>query len=285
MMVTRARPTATPELSRVATTAFTTPVPVGRRVIRRAGLRRAGLGAQGWLLASFGVHMLGVALLLRHGASSAAEPPKPPIYADIEMVQRHDGAPADIAKITSGTGQDAGPRGQPAAQPATAAPPLAPPPAPPPPPQAADGLAAPLPPEAPPAPPAPPTPAAAPAAAPSPAANPPETRLGDTMDLGNWKVEGPHVTAPGIDSTAHNLPPTYPIEAAHDGEEGTVMLTVTVAPDGTAKQIEVSRTSGYERLDRAARAAVARWHFTPGQQDGIAVESVYPVNIRFSLKN
>ncbi len=251
--------------------------------MRKRRRRHAGAG----LLVSLVLHMALFGLLLRPPLRRADAPEKPPIYADIEMVKEHEGAPADQAKITSGTGQDAGPRGDPqplaAQQAAPAPPPQQAAPAPPPPVQSAEAL--PAPPAAPPllSQPAPPPPAVSTAS--STAANPPETRLGDTEDLGSWKISGPHVTPPGINAAARNVPPAYPVASAREGEEGVVRLMVTVGLDGAAKHIEVAETSGYERLDHAALEAVSRWHFTPGQQDGIAVESVYPVNIRFSLQN
>jgi protein TonB len=262
---------------------------------RRASLRAAST-APLWVVISLSLHLLLAAGLWWHGSKSQAVDEKPPIYADIVMIQKHDGAVAPDAKFTSGTGQDTGPRGaaQPVAQaePQQAASAAAPPSAPaqqalPPKPQDAD--ATPLPsaaqasPPAPPAPPATQQEAASPAP-PSPSANPPQTNLGDALDIGNWQVTGPHVTPPAMDSTVRNVPPVYPAEAARAAEAGTVVLLVTVAPDGSAEKIEISSSSGYERLDRAAREAVSHWHFTPGQQDGIAVQSLYPVKINFALR-
>jgi protein TonB len=263
---------------------------------RRKASLRAGSTTRLWVVISLVLHLLLAVGLWRHGAKSQVADEKPPIYADIVMIQKHDGAVAPEAKFTSGTGQDTGPRGdaQPAAkaEPQHAAPSPSRPPSQPqaaPPPKPPDADAPPIPPAAPasqPAPPAPPSESqqASVAAPPSPAANPPQTNLGDDVDVGNWQITGRHVSPPGIDSTVHNVPPVYPAEAVRAAEEGTVTLLVTVSPDGSAEKIDVSSSSGYERLDRAARDAVARWHFTPGQQDGIAVESLYPVKINFALK-
>jgi len=266
---------------------------------RRKSSLRAKSTTRLWGVFSLSLHLLLAVGLWRHGAKSQAADEKPAIYADIVMMQKHDGAVAPQAKFTSGTGQDAGPRGaaQPPAQAQTqsATPARTPAPSPPqaaqeaPPPMPPEAEAPPIPPAAPASQPAPPAPPSEPqqastAAAPSPSANPPQTNLGDDVDVGNWQITGRHVTQPGIDSTVHNVPPVYPAEAVRAAEEGTVMLLVTVAPDGSAEKIDVSSSSGYERLDRAAREAVSHWHFTPGQQDGIAVESLYPVKINFALK-
>jgi protein TonB len=262
--------------------------------------RRPGV----WIATSLGLHILLAGLILFPLARRAPKQ-EVPIYASIEMIQRHDGAPSAETKITSGTGKDTGPQAPkhaqaapppvpaqapapPAELPAPAAPTptatptdAAPTHVPPPnaaPPNATPTQAASLPTQ--------PAPATAPAAPPAPPpANPPQTNLGDEMDAGSWQITGPHLVQPGIDSTKRNLPPEYPAEAAREGEEGTVVLYVSVGPDGTARQVEVMQTSGFESLDRAAKAAVLHWHFTPGQKDGQPVESVFPVNIRFSLKS
>lgn len=62
-----------------------------------------------------------------------------------------------------------------------------------------------------------------------------------------------------------------------------VRLNVLVATDGAALSVEVAQSSGYPLLDRAARDAVARWRFRPGQDGGIAVPSTIPVTLSFIL--
>lgn len=47
----------------------------------------------------------------------------------------------------------------------------------------------------------------------------------------------------------------YPVRAQKTRQEGSVLLTVHVAADGTTKKVVVSRSSGSGDLDRAARAA------------------------------
>jgi protein TonB len=111
---------------------------------------------------------------------------------------------------------------------------------------------------------------------------PPEIRLGEDGDPGTGLVSGSQVIPAGPDATFHNIPPTYPRDAARRGETGTVVLIIRIAPDGSASDVAVAQSSGYESLDRAARDAVLRWHFRPAQQDGIPVASVLPFRIVFS---
>jgi protein TonB len=79
-------------------------------------------------------------------------------------------------------------------------------------------------------------------------------------------------------------PPSYPIAAIRDGQQGTVLLRVQVDPDGKAASVVIERSSGSRVLDNAARQQVLRhWRFVPAQVDGKAVSAVGLVPVSFSL--
>jgi protein TonB len=63
-----------------------------------------------------------------------------------------------------------------------------------------------------------------------------------------------------------------------------VLLHVFVEASGAASRVEVRSSSGFERLDRAAVAAVGRWKFVPARQGTDAVAAWVLVPIVFSLK-
>ena len=67
------------------------------------------------------------------------------------------------------------------------------------------------------------------------------------------------------------------------GEEGRVLLRVTVGADGRVRDAAVRQSSGYDDLDRAALRAVRRWTFVPARADGRAVASRVTVPIDFKL--
>ena len=50
-----------------------------------------------------------------------------------------------------------------------------------------------------------------------------------------------------------------------------MLLHVFVAADGQASKVDIRESSGFERLDRAARDAVQRWRFVPARQGDKAV--------------
>jgi protein TonB len=86
-----------------------------------------------------------------------------------------------------------------------------------------------------------------------------------------------------------NPAPSYPALSRRLGEQGRVLLRVFVSPDGNAAQVEIRESSGYERLDRAARDTVRRWRFVParqgeqGQERGVAAWVQVPIN--FSIRS
>jgi protein TonB len=95
----------------------------------------------------------------------------------------------------------------------------------------------------------------------------------------------PPVIAPVFDADyLQNPAPAYPRISRHLNEEGRVLLRVWVRSDGSAERVEIARSSGFERLDRSAREAVARWRFLPARQGEQAVASSVLVPVAFVLK-
>jgi bla regulator protein BlaR1 len=87
-----------------------------------------------------------------------------------------------------------------------------------------------------------------------------------------------------VAATYRQLTPLpYPSDALADEAEGTVVVRVLVAVDGTPKRIELDRSSGDRRLDGWAQARVRSWRFNPAQRDGRAVEDWVFVPVTFSL--
>lgn len=82
-----------------------------------------------------------------------------------------------------------------------------------------------------------------------------------------------------------NPAPAYPAISRRLGEQGRVLLRVYVNPDGNAAQVEIRETSGFERLDKAARDTVQRWRFLPAKQGERGVAAWVLVPISFSLRS
>lgn len=79
-------------------------------------------------------------------------------------------------------------------------------------------------------------------------------------------------------------PPTYPVECRRRKEQGTVFLTVLLATDGTVANVNIARSSGSERLDKAALHAVRKWRWSPTIRNGTPVMVQGTVDIPFILK-
>jgi protein TonB len=62
--------------------------------------------------------------------------------------------------------------------------------------------------------------------------------------------------------------PEYPPASLRAEEAGTVALSFFVDVDGKVIESRIDRSSGYIRLDEAARKALARCEFRPAYVDG-----------------
>ena len=80
------------------------------------------------------------------------------------------------------------------------------------------------------------------------------------------------------------IKPTYPIGARRRGEEGTVILDVAVAADGSATSVSLVSSSGFRDLDRAAQRAVEQARFKPGTRNGRATPSAARLTLIFRLR-
>lgn len=164
--------------------------------------------------------------------------------------------------------------------------PAPPPPAPPPPPRPVPKVAprpAPMPvaiPDPTPAPNAPtgittPQPPAPPIQAPAPAPAPPAPAPAPAPPA------PPKIELPSSDAAYLNNPkPSYPAISKRMGEQGKVVLRVLIGTDGLPQKVEISKSSGFDRLDRQAQEAVMRWRFVPGKRNGVAetMWNLVPVN-------
>ena len=93
-------------------------------------------------------------------------------------------------------------------------------------------------------------------------------------------VDPPRFNADYLDNPA----PRYPPLSRRMGEQGRVLLRVHVAAGGTAMEVTLHKTSGFERLDRAALETVKQWKFVPARQGDKPVSAWVIVPIQFNLK-
>ena len=78
-------------------------------------------------------------------------------------------------------------------------------------------------------------------------------------------------------------PARYPTAAMRARQEGWVLVSFTVDPDGATSDVKVVESQPRHVFDRAAIDAVERYRFNPAMKDGVAVSSVKQQRIEFKL--
>ena len=78
--------------------------------------------------------------------------------------------------------------------------------------------------------------------------------------------------------------PAYPRMSQRLGEEGTVELVLHIRADGTVADVTLLVSSGFQRLDDAAFAAVSAWRFEAATSDGVPVESYLRHLVTFRIE-
>ena len=76
------------------------------------------------------------------------------------------------------------------------------------------------------------------------------------------------VSTPAVISASSCEKPEYPSASKRLEEEGTVQLKFLVGVDGKVIESAVEKSSGFRRLDEAARAGLSKCQFKPGTVDG-----------------
>lgn len=89
-------------------------------------------------------------------------------------------------------------------------------------------------------------------------------------------IEGPRLlSAPS---------PRYPESARQEQKEGTAVIGLTIAEDGSVTQTWVESSSGDSRLDSAAAEAVYAWQFVPARRNGVPISARSRVPVIFELR-
>lgn len=83
---------------------------------------------------------------------------------------------------------------------------------------------------------------------------------------------GPSRTSAVVDAKAC-AKPEYPPQSLRAQEEGLTVLQFLIGADGNALESKVEKSSGFRRLDEAARRALSLCKFKPGTEEGKPVQS------------
>jgi protein TonB len=78
--------------------------------------------------------------------------------------------------------------------------------------------------------------------------------------------------------------PSYPSASRRMEEEGTVTLKFLIGIEGKVKEAVVEKSSGFNRLDEAAKNALSKCQFRPGTVDGKPEESWATIRYTWKLE-
>lgn len=93
-------------------------------------------------------------------------------------------------------------------------------------------------------------------------------------------------TRPALDrSSCATAEPEYPMSSRRSMESGTVVLRIEIGINGMPARVEIARSSGYERLDVAAREWIASCRFRAATVDSKPVSSWVAQAYTFTLQD
>jgi len=81
----------------------------------------------------------------------------------------------------------------------------------------------------------------------------------------------------------HKVTPEYPSIAIPQQIQGTVVVLVTIGPQGNVQNASISQSSGNSGLDRAALQAAENSTFRPPTVNGVATTRQYKIEYVFQL--
>ena len=94
----------------------------------------------------------------------------------------------------------------------------------------------------------------------------------------------PAIQLPSSDADyLQNPEPKYPENSQRLNEQGTSTIRVLIGADGLPQRAEIGKSSGFDRLDRAALATVMRWRYVPGKRNGVPEAMWFSVPIVWKL--
>lgn len=86
-------------------------------------------------------------------------------------------------------------------------------------------------------------------------------------------------------SYRHQEMPTYPAMSKRLGEQGVAMLRIIVSETGMPETIQLEKSSGFDRLDKAALEAAKKCRFNPYMRDNKPMKVTVIAPFRFSLSD
>lgn len=109
---------------------------------------------------------------------------------------------------------------------------------------------------------------------------PVETSAGETAITTDSSAQDSAPVQANSFSITHRVDPSYPSASRRAGEQGTVLISITMDAGGKPLDVSVAKSSGFPALDEAAVSAVRRWRFATN----VTGQSHVTVPITFKLQ-
>jgi len=97
------------------------------------------------------------------------------------------------------------------------------------------------------------------------------------------KASGPSRT-PAVADFNTCSKPEYPKSSLRNEETGVSTISFLIGTDGSVKGSQVTKSSGFRDLDKAAQVALGKCRFKPATENGQAIESWQPVQYVWTLE-
>jgi protein TonB len=94
----------------------------------------------------------------------------------------------------------------------------------------------------------------------------------------------PKVLPPSAVQYLDTPPPEYPRLSRRNNEAGRVIVRVFIDEAGMPRQVQLGKSSGFERLDASALAAVLKFRFRPPTENGQPISGWANVPVDFGLE-
>lgn len=102
---------------------------------------------------------------------------------------------------------------------------------------------------------------------------------------GGESAPGPSGTPEGEAQPLGKIEPGYPPVSRRLGEQGEAVFQLSIEADGTVSAAELEKSSGFGRLDSAARSALLAATFRPAQAGGRPAATRKRFRVEFRLED
>jgi protein TonB len=82
----------------------------------------------------------------------------------------------------------------------------------------------------------------------------------------------------------HNPKPNYPLLSRKLREQGMVMIKLCVNQSGFVEEASISKSSGFQSLDKSALTTLSQWRFLPDSSNPNYASQCFQAPIHFSLE-